>query len=60
MEELHRIHKDVPFGWFAMVQDFLAARAATRRARRLDRATWDVCVSAPAGPGDLHNLSGPH
>ncbi|WP_172448485.1 hypothetical protein [Caulobacter mirabilis] len=36
MEELHRLHKDVPFGWFAMLQGAVAAyrrRSATRRTR---------------------------
>lgn len=36
MEELHRLHKDVPFGWFAWLQDVLARRrqAPTALARR--------------------------
>ncbi len=28
MEELHRIHKDVPFGWFAWLLAILAPRAS--------------------------------
>jgi hypothetical protein len=26
MEELHRLHKDVPFGWLVWLQDVLARR----------------------------------
>jgi hypothetical protein len=57
MEELHRAHKDVPFGWFAMLQDFLAARAK-RRVRANTRRRWDE--GFPNLPGDLHHLAGPH
>jgi hypothetical protein len=27
MEELHRLHKDVPFGWVALLQELFAERA---------------------------------
>jgi len=42
MEELHRLHKDVPFGWFAWLQDVLARRATTAPERnpvRLNRTS---------------------
>ena len=56
MEELSRIHKPVPFGWFDLLQRYLASRAAKRSAR----APWGLCVAAGDIPGDLHHLSGPH
>lgn len=59
MEELSRLHKDVPFGWFAMLQDFLAARAE-RRVRKGARPGWNARLTLPGLPGDLHNLAGPH
>ena len=59
MEELSRLHKDVPFGWVALLQDVLAARAARRRARTAP-GPWSERVSTPAAPGDLHHLAGPH
>lgn len=57
MEELSRLHKDVPFGWVAMLQDFLAARAMRRRTRP---GPWSECGTNTALPGDLHHLAGPH
>ena len=39
MEELHRIHKDVPFGWFAWLQAILARRATTDGSARRKVAT---------------------
>ncbi|MDP3747918.1 MAG: hypothetical protein Q8Q88_12830 [Phenylobacterium sp.] len=59
MEELSRLHKDVPFGWAALLQDFLAARASRRRARAV-QGPWSEGVNTPAMPGDLHHLAGPH
>lgn len=56
MEELSRTHKDVPFGWFALLQAFLAQRAEARRRKEVRRQT----VPFPTLPGDLHNLAGPH
>lgn len=56
MEELHRLHKDVPFGWVAWLHE-----AFTERARKA--ALRDVRVPlARVGqqPGDLHHLAGPH
>ncbi|WGM39447.1 hypothetical protein [Caulobacter sp. NIBR1757] len=57
MEELSRQHKDVPYGWFALLQEFLAARAE-RRARKGASRRWNE--GFPTLPGDLHNLAGPH
>ncbi len=57
MEELSRLYKDVPFGWVAMLQEFLAARAARRDLRP---GPWSECRGAAALPGDLHHLAGPH
>lgn len=34
MEEVHRLHKDVPFGWTLMLQEALARRAARRASRK--------------------------
>lgn len=34
MEELHRLHKDVPFGWLLALQRALAGRAARKEAKR--------------------------
>lgn len=58
MEELQRLHKDVPFGWLLWVQELFGQRArkeAVRAQARVGRA-------AVAGglPDDLHCLSGPH
>lgn len=38
MEEIHRLHKDVPFGWTLMLQEALARRAARKTARATRRA----------------------
>ncbi len=57
MEELSRKHKDVPFGWFALLQEFLSRRAE-RRTRENARRRWSE--GFPTLPGDLHNLAGPH
>lgn len=46
MEEIHRLHKDVPFGWMLMLQQALARRArrkaARRAAHRPDRRPYSV------------------
>lgn len=34
MEELHRLHKDVPFGWTLMLQEAMARRAARKAGKR--------------------------
>lgn len=60
MEELGKLHKDVPFGWVAMMQDFLTARAAARRGRRVTQAACTFDRAASVLPGDLHHLAGPH
>ncbi len=56
VEELSRTHKDVPFGWLALLQEFLAQRAEARR-RNADRRQDEAF---PTLPNDLHNLAGPH
>ena len=35
MEEVHRIHKDVSFGWVKWLSDFMAAQAQARHERAL-------------------------
>lgn len=56
MEELHRLHKDVPFGWVAWIQEALAERArkATVRSRPV------LAARVGPHPDDLHHLGGPH
>ena len=46
MEELHRLHKDVPFGWVALLQDLFAERA--RKAAGATRVA--------SRPGDLRHV----
>jgi hypothetical protein len=59
MEELHRLHKEVPFGWVAMLQDYLAARAS--RAVEREARNWNRGTAANLqAPSDLHSLAGPH
>ena len=56
MEELHKPHKDVPFGWVLWLQELFAERArkaAVREARSRGARLGYV-------PDDLHCLSGPH
>lgn len=56
MEELHRLHKDVPFGWVAWLQE-----AFTERARKAALRDGRVPVARIGQqPGDLHHLAGPH
>lgn len=57
MEDLHRTHKEIPFGWLAMLRDFLS-EWAERRAGEAARRRWDQ--GFPTLPGDLHHLAGPH
>jgi uncharacterized Fe-S cluster-containing radical SAM superfamily protein len=33
MEELHRLHKDVPFGWVALLQELFTERARRNAAK---------------------------
>ncbi|MDO9431123.1 MAG: hypothetical protein Q7T84_07460 [Phenylobacterium sp.] len=56
MEELHRLHKDVPFGWVVWLQEVFAERA--RKASLRDRPA-PVTPMGPQ-PCDLHHLAGPH
>ncbi|MDP1599394.1 hypothetical protein [Phenylobacterium sp.] len=56
MEELHRLHKDVPFGWVAWLQELFAERA--RRAAVRD--TRVPITRIGQHPGDLHHVAGPH
>jgi hypothetical protein len=35
MEEVHKTHKDVPFGWVKLLKDLLATQAQTRHERAL-------------------------
>lgn len=57
MEDLHRTHKEVPFGWLAMLQEFLSARAERRAASATRPRLYQ---GFPTMPGDLHHLAGPH
>jgi hypothetical protein len=59
MEELHRLHKDVPFGWVLWLQEVFG-QAERKRAVREGRAASRTTASAGYVPGDLHCLSGPH
>lgn len=56
MEELHRLHKDVPFGWVVWLQEAFAERA--RKAALRDRKIPVTRIGQQ--PGDLHHLAGPH
>jgi hypothetical protein len=59
MEELHRLHKDVPFGWVLWVQE--AMLAAHGFWHRNGAGPWqDFRAPAPPVADDLHCLSGPH
>jgi hypothetical protein len=35
MEEAHRLHKDVPFGWIKALRNFMEAQAHARHERAL-------------------------
>ncbi len=52
MEELSRLHKDVPFGWVQMLAQWLAAR---RKPLPLAGRGWGGGVSA-VGPGHSQQL----
>lgn len=56
MDEVGRLHKDVPFGWFALLQAILARRSRPISEVRTSR-TPPVSGTLP---GDLHHLAGPH
>ncbi|WP_374571714.1 hypothetical protein [Phenylobacterium sp.] len=55
MEEAHRKHKEVPFGWVLWIGQALAAV----RRRRARRAPWREPL-ALTPPDDLNRLSAPH
>ncbi|WP_293399220.1 hypothetical protein [Phenylobacterium sp.] len=59
MEELHRIHKDVPFGWVLWLQEIFG-QAARKRAVRDGQVGARKAAGGGYVPGDLHCLSGPH
>lgn len=59
MEELHRLHKDVPFGWVLWLQEVFG-QSARKRAVRDRQAQSGRATSSDYVPGDLHCLSGPH
>ncbi len=59
MEELHRIHKDVPFGWVLWLQEVFG-QGARKGAVRQGRAGPRKAPAAGYTPGGLHCLSGPH
>ena len=58
MEELHRLHKDVPFGWLLWVQELFGQRARKGAVRAQPGAGRAAIVGGL--PDDLHRLSGPH
>ena len=59
MEELHRLHKDVPFGWVLWLQEVFG-HAGRKRAVRDQQAAKREPTSGGYLPSDLHCLSGPH
>ena len=58
MEELHRLHKDVPFGWVLWLREMFG-QEGRKRAIRQDVAGRRAAASE-AVPDDLHCLSAPH
>lgn len=56
MEELHRLHKDVPFGWVVWLQEMFGERA--RKAAVRDQR--GPAMQIRQQPGGLHHLAGPH
>ena len=59
MEELHRLHKDVPFGWLLFVQELFGQNARKAAARAMQVGALRSYGSAHVAD-DLHCLSGPH
>ena len=58
MEELHRIHKDVPFGWALALQNLLT-RGPTHRVDQ-SRAPWRLDEAKKhLIPDNLPNLAAP-
>jgi len=46
MEEMHRTHKEVPFGWMALVLKVLAVRPKTKaQPIKATPAPWGVRIS---------------
>lgn len=56
MEELHRPHKDVPFGWVLWLQELFAERARKAAVREARPPVARLSYT----PDDLHSFSGPH
>ncbi|WP_312161742.1 hypothetical protein [Phenylobacterium sp.] len=56
---MHRIHKDVPFGWVLWLQEVFG-QGARKGAVRQGRAGPRKAPAAGYTPGGLHCLSGPH
>ncbi len=59
MDELHRLHKDVPFGWVLWLQEVFG-QGARKRAVRDGQAGGRKPASIAYVASDLHCLSGPH
>lgn len=59
MEELHRLHKEVPFGWVLWLQEVFGQAARKAAVRETAAARRPLADDAPV-PGDLHCLSAPH
>jgi hypothetical protein len=55
MEELSRLHKDVPFGWALWVSQWLAAR----RRRKALAAPHQTCAAPQIRRDDWPRLSAP-
>lgn len=58
MEELHRLHKDVPFGWVLWLQEMLGQEGRKRAIRQAIAGRRPA--ASEAVPDDLHCLSAPH
>lgn len=56
MEELSKMHKDVPFGWVLWLTELLAAR----RVQRFEVTDWREPKPPGEAPSDFHWLSAPH
>jgi len=54
MEDAHRRHKEVPFGWALWIETLVKAV----RRRRARRKLWSDPPRATP-PGDLHHLAAP-
>jgi len=57
MEEAHRIHKDVTFGWVAWLRDLLAEGARARRERAIQLWGDNPSIGSAMGrPDDPYRL----